>query len=103
MTLYDDGGDEIRGRLFLGGEWVQGSGGARDVVNPADGGTIGSVGLAGPDDLDRAVTAASAAQRAWADAPFDDRARVLREAGRLLEAATDEYAGWLVGEAGSAQ
>jgi benzaldehyde dehydrogenase (NAD) len=101
MSLYD--GDRLSGRLFRGGEWVEGGGGARDVLNPADGGAIGSAGLANPADVDQAVTAAAAAQRAWADVPYDDRAKVLREAGRLLEGAAEEYAGWLVGEAGSAQ
>ncbi len=39
MPLYDGGGHA--GHLFLGGEWMDGSGGSRDVVNPADGSTIG--------------------------------------------------------------
>ena len=83
MALYDRHGSADR--LFLDGEWIKGGGGSREVVNPSDGGTLGSTGIADTEDVDRAVQAGRAAQLAWAEAPFDDRAKVLRKAGQLLE------------------
>jgi benzaldehyde dehydrogenase (NAD) len=100
MTLYDS--DASAGKLFLDGEWTKGGGGSRDVVNPSDGGTLGSAGIADLEDTDHAVHAGRAAQQAWAEAPFDDRAKVLRDAAHHLEENAGEYAGWLIREAGSA-
>ena len=76
MALYDSDGSA--GKLFLDGEWTKGGGGSRDVMNPSDGGTLGSVGIADLEDVDHAVQAGRAAQPAWAEAPFDDRAKVLQ-------------------------
>lgn len=101
MALYDKHGSADR--LFLDGEWIKGGGGSRDVVNPSDGGTLGSTGIADTEDVDRAVQAGRAAQLSWAEAPFDDRAKVLRKAGQLLEENAAEYADWLMREAGSAR
>ena len=101
MALYDSHGSAER--LFLDGEWIKGGGGSRDVVNPSDGGTLGSTGIADTGDVDRAVQAGRAAQPAWAEAPFDDRAKVLRKAGQLLEENAAECADWLTREAGSAR
>ncbi|MDH2443376.1 aldehyde dehydrogenase family protein [Amnibacterium sp. CER49] len=101
MALLDLGARSER--LFLAGEWTTGSGVTRDVVCPSDGSSLGTVGLADASDVDRAVRAARRAQPAWAAAPFDERAAVLRRAAALLEANADEYAGLLVGEAGSAR
>ena len=67
MALYDRQG--AADRLFLDGEWIKGGGGSRDVVNPSDGGTLGSTGIADTGDVDRAVQAGRAAQLAWAEAP----------------------------------
>jgi benzaldehyde dehydrogenase (NAD) len=100
MALYDSDGSA--GKLFLDGEWTKGGGGSRDVVNPSDGGTLGSAGIADLEDIDQAVQAGRAVQQAWAEAPFDDRAKVLRNAAHLLEENAEEYAGWLMREAGSA-
>jgi benzaldehyde dehydrogenase (NAD) len=101
MTLFDLASAD--GCVFLGGGWQPGGAGARPIVCPSDGSELGRFGVADAADVDRAVTAGAAAQRAWADAPFDERARVFREAGRLLEANAAEYSDWLVQEAGSAQ
>ncbi|MDC6126886.1 aldehyde dehydrogenase family protein, partial [Burkholderia gladioli] len=49
--------------LFIDGQWLPAEG--RDtatVINPADGGEIGSVPLATAADLDRALAAAETAQ-----------------------------------------
>ncbi len=48
-------------RLFVAGEWVEGSdGGTEPVINPATEETIGVLCHAGADDLARAVRSAEA-------------------------------------------
>ncbi|GAA1976661.1 aldehyde dehydrogenase family protein [Amycolatopsis minnesotensis] len=83
------------------GAWTAGGGGTRQVVEPATGATLGSVGIATPDDVERAAAQAAEAQRAWASTSPRKRAAVLRRAGELWERHADEVAGWLVREAGS--
>src|SRR5919199_966331 len=52
-----------------------------------------------PGPADRAVEV----QQAWAALPYEDRARVLRRAGEVLEAHADEVKGWLARETGAIQ
>ncbi|KQW46088.1 benzaldehyde dehydrogenase [Nocardioides sp. Root1257] len=73
------------------------------VTAPATGKTIGSVGKATTEDLDRAVEQARTAQREWAALPYSARVAVLLKAAQLLEADPGRIAGWLVEEAGSGQ
>ena len=87
-------------RIFSSG-FVTGSGPSTDVVEKATGETLGRVGSAGTGDLDKAVSAARAAQRDWAAAPYQQRADVLLRAAALLEAEPDRLVPWLVRESGS--
>ncbi|MGI5244314.1 aldehyde dehydrogenase family protein [Dactylosporangium sp. CA-139066] len=75
--------------------------GTRDVIEPATSAVLGTVGLAAPGDVGPACAAAAEAQRAWAAAPFEERAGVLRRAGALFESRAKEVEEWLVREAGS--
>ena len=82
----------IDGKLFIGGEWRDGT--ARiDVVNPATEETIGTVVAATARDIDDAVVSARAALRGpWAALNARDRGRLLSKlAQRILERA-DEFA-----------
>jgi benzaldehyde dehydrogenase (NAD) len=99
-TLTDD---DWKGRIFLAGAWSRGGGGEHPVIAPADGSTVGSAGIADAADVDTAVSAAVAAQVAWASAPYDTRAAVFREAATLLASSRDHYVEWLIAEAGSAR
>ena len=100
MALLDDGA--WQGRLWTGA-WIDGSGGTYDVVEPATGDVVGAVGRATPEDVAAAADRAAEAQRAWAALPFEDRARVLRRAGAVLEAHAEEVRGWLARETGAIQ
>ncbi|WP_285548770.1 benzaldehyde dehydrogenase [Actinoplanes regularis] len=88
-------------KIFLGGSWVPGSGGTRDVVEPATGSRLAGIGIAGPDDLDRAAETAAAAQTAWAALPHPERAAVLRRAGELWARHAEEISWWNVREVGA--
>jgi aldehyde dehydrogenase (NAD+) len=81
MTFYDQvaaalaecGAGEPRGRLA--------------VRSPIDGGTIGAIDPGGPEAVDRAVAAASAAFPAWRDTPAPRRGELVRLLGESLRQA----------------
>jgi benzaldehyde dehydrogenase (NAD) len=91
---------EWRGRVYSDG-WTKGAGGESSVIEPATGGQLGVVGLAGAEDIASAARRAAQAQREWAALPFPERAAVLRRAGDLWSAHGEEIGGWIVREAGS--
>jgi succinate-semialdehyde dehydrogenase/glutarate-semialdehyde dehydrogenase len=77
--------------LYIGGEWVQGSGGrGADIVNPATEDVLGRVPFAEPADVDRAIAAAKAAFPKWRDAGPDFRSGILLKASALLHQRADE-------------
>src|SRR5438309_7390147 len=88
-------------RIFIGGSWVDGSGGVRDVVEPATGETLGQIGVATPGDVAKAAEIAAAAQREWAATPHPQRAAVLRKAARLFTDHAEEITWWNVREVGA--
>ncbi|MDH2427543.1 benzaldehyde dehydrogenase [Sphaerisporangium sp. TRM90804] len=81
--------------------WAPSLAGDAPVVEPATGHEIGRAGVAGPGDVAASAARAAQAQRAWAATSFEERAAVLRRAGRLFEEHAAAIAGWLVREAGS--
>ncbi|MFB9924231.1 aldehyde dehydrogenase family protein [Amycolatopsis halotolerans] len=97
MTLL---GNDWQGRIFSGG-WIPGAGGEYDAVEPATGATLARVGAAAPEDVAKAAATAREAQREWAARPYDQRARVLRQAARLFEDHGDEIDEWLIRESGA--
>lgn len=91
---------DVAARIF-DGTWREASGGPLDVLEPATGKRLASVGAATPDDVRAAVAAASAAQAGWAERPAVERAAVLRRAALALQEHSDEVAEWLVREGGA--
>ena len=73
--------------LFIGGKWHQSnSDRMMSAINPATGEILGHVPVAGADDVDKAVEAATAAAPAWGSMPMRERAELLgRLADRLAE------------------
>ncbi|HEY3142440.1 MAG TPA: aldehyde dehydrogenase family protein [Acidimicrobiales bacterium] len=72
-----------------------------DSVNPArPSEVVGTFPIHGAADVDRAVGAAGAAQRAWAQIPVPARAEVIAAAGRILAERKDELADLVSREAG---
>ena len=83
------------GKLFIGGEWVDASDGARtDIVNPATGEKLTSVAAATIADVDAAVAAARAAfdSGIWSGLSSRERARILQLAYELMRERTEELA-----------
>ena len=94
------GASSWQARLALDG-WTQGSGGDYAAIEPATGKELARVGRASVQGVGRATSVASAAQRGWAAASYDERAAVLRRAGDLWAQHTDEVSDWLIRESGS--
>lgn len=95
MTDYD--------KLYIGGKWVAPSTDqVLEVFSPATEERVGSVPVAGPQDIDAAV---AAARRAFDDGPWPrmsptERAQVIAKAAKLLEERAAEIAGVLSSEMG---
>src|SRR5437870_277045 len=70
---------------FVGGEWVDGSGGTMEVINPATGETIAAVPRCTAEDVDRAVEAAKQALPEWLDATPGERSALLLKLADVIE------------------
>ncbi|NBM18353.1 aldehyde dehydrogenase family protein [Streptomyces sp. GC420] len=87
---------------FIGGEWVPaGSTEVIEVVNPADEKVIGSIPAGVPEDVDRAVRAATRAFEEWSQASPEYRAGYLRRIHQALEARAEEIARLVAREVGT--
>ena len=83
----------IRHQLFIGGEFVDAaSGETLATLNPHDNSTIADVALAGTEDVNRAVGAATAALPAWRRMAAADRGRILLKLADLIETQGEELA-----------
>lgn len=87
---------------LIAGEWVDAANGATfENRNPAKlDDVIGAFPSATADDVNRAVTAAKAAQAAWANTPAPARGAILDKASQILDARQKELAEILSREEG---
>jgi succinate-semialdehyde dehydrogenase/glutarate-semialdehyde dehydrogenase len=93
--------DLLRGELFVDGEWRPASDGSRfDVVDPADGETIGAVASATREDARDAIAAARRALPGWAALTAKERAAIMRRWFDLIVDAADDLAAILTAEQG---
>jgi betaine-aldehyde dehydrogenase len=80
----------MRGHMLIGGELVASEAGEwLESVNPANEETLGHVPAATAADINRAVTAAEAAQPAWAAMEPKARAKLMRQLAAKLREHTD--------------
>ncbi|HET6919950.1 MAG TPA: aldehyde dehydrogenase family protein [Jiangellaceae bacterium] len=78
--------------MLIGGDWRTAASTGRDeeVTSPYDGTVVGTVPVAGRDDVDAAITAAEAAAVTWRRTPAHARMQILLRAAELAdERATD--------------
>ncbi len=75
-------------------------GGIRQVIEPATGQMLCTVGLANAADVAAATRAAAAAQKTWAAVPPREKADVFRRAGTLFQQHFDELALYATRETG---
>jgi succinate-semialdehyde dehydrogenase/glutarate-semialdehyde dehydrogenase len=79
--------------LFIGGRWVDASGGARfDVIDPSTEHVLARVADATVEDGEAALAAAHAAQAGWARTAPRERAEILRRAFELVTERAEAFA-----------
>ena len=78
-------------RLFINGEFVDALAGGRiPVLNPYDNSELCQIAEARTEDVDRAVEAASAAQKSWGRSDASQRGRLLTKLADAIEANAEE-------------
>ena len=83
--------EKTRLQNFIGGEFVDPTGGATEpVLNPATGEAIAEAPLSGEEDVNRAVTAARGAFEGWAGTTPGERALALMRLADAIEENADE-------------
>jgi acyl-CoA reductase-like NAD-dependent aldehyde dehydrogenase len=89
--------------MLIDGNWVDGASGARIAVeNPANRTVIADVPRGGEADVDKAVTAATAAFPAWARTNPRERGRALLRIADAMDARAEEMARTIALETGNA-
>ena len=87
--------------MIIAGERLPSSSGATyEVKNPATGKVVATVARGTPDDVNKAVAAAKAVEKQWAETPAEDRAALLFKGIELLEQNKKEIAKLLSQEQG---
>jgi succinate-semialdehyde dehydrogenase / glutarate-semialdehyde dehydrogenase len=80
-------------QLYIDGEWMNArSGRTIPVVNPASGGTIGTLAFAEQADLDHALDAADKGFRTWKKISAFERSKTMRKAANLMRDRIDHIA-----------
>jgi succinate-semialdehyde dehydrogenase/glutarate-semialdehyde dehydrogenase len=103
MTTNESVIASVPTRLFIGGEWVEASGGATfEVTNPATDEVLASIADGTPADGERALAAAAGAQAEWRATEPRKRGEILRSAFELLTERADDFARLMTLEMGKA-
>lgn len=73
--------------LLIGSRWQAsaGSGRTRGVTSPCDGSTVGTVGVAGPEDVEVALAAAERGAAVWRRTPAHERMTILLRAAEFAD------------------
>lgn len=88
-------------RMLIGGRWEPSIGGlTEEVASPFDGEVVGTVPVAGVDDVEAALAAAERGARTWRETPAHERGRILRRAAELADQRAPEIARVISGETG---
>src|ERR1700740_3499037 len=92
----------MNGRLYLGGEWVEGQGARFASTDPATGETVWEGAAASANDVARAVGFARAATASWARRSRAARIAALKRYKAVLEERAPAYAEAISRETGKA-
>jgi acyl-CoA reductase-like NAD-dependent aldehyde dehydrogenase len=88
--------------MLIGGQWhpAVGTGQTEEVTSPYDGAVVGTVPVAGPDDVEAALSAAEAGAARWRRTPAHERMRILLRAAQLADERAGEIALTISAEVG---
>ena len=84
--------ESVPKKLYIAGEWRDGSEGTLEVEDPSTGETIAEVADASVDDAMSALAAAHEKQKEWAEHPPRERGEILRRAWEMIGEREDELA-----------
>jgi len=79
---------------------AKGSAGTREVKSPFDGSTVGTVALAGPEDVEAALAVAERGASVWRRTPAHERMRILLRAAELADERAPKTAQTISAESG---
>ncbi len=82
-------------------DWHPGTGEPREIREPATGRPLLTLEQSTVDDVRRITAAAAAAQPAWAETNYQERAAILRRAAEIYEAHRPEFGTWTQRETGA--
>jgi acyl-CoA reductase-like NAD-dependent aldehyde dehydrogenase len=92
---------EARDKIYIGGSWVPSSGaGVIEVVDSTTEEVMGTIPEGTPDDVEKAVRAASEAFPAWSATSREERSKLLARVQESLAARTEEIATLISHEVG---
>jgi acyl-CoA reductase-like NAD-dependent aldehyde dehydrogenase len=92
---------QVKDRIFIGGEWVEPSGGETiEVVNPTTEEVIGTIPACSPEDADRAVAAAREAFASWSRTSREERAGHIEAIVAGLQGRAEELTATITQELG---
>jgi len=92
---------EVRDKIYINGAWVAPSGtGTLEVFDSNTEERIGTIPEGSPEDVDKAVAAASAAFEDWSAVSHEERSKLLARVAESLAARTDELAETISKEVG---
>jgi len=88
--------------MLIGGDWrpAAGTGRTEDVTSPYDGLVVGTVPVAGPEDVEAALRAAEAGAVRWRRTPAHERTRILLRAAQLADERAVDIARTISAEVG---
>jgi acyl-CoA reductase-like NAD-dependent aldehyde dehydrogenase len=88
--------------MLIGGDWREAAstGRAAEVIFPYDGTAVGTVPVAGRDDVDAALTAAAAGVVTWRRTPAHERMQILLRAAELADERAADIARTISAEVG---
>ena len=87
-------------KLFIDGEWIEGTGESFTVRSPVDNRVLGEVPIATKDEVGAAIDAAGSAREKWRLTPRRERARLLLAAVEEIRKISSEAAGEITLEMG---
>ncbi|VAZ66445.1 MULTISPECIES: aldehyde dehydrogenase family protein [Mycobacterium] len=91
--------DMLDGAIYSGG-WVKGDSRV-DVVEPATGAVLATVGLGSAETVSKAARMAAQAQREWVGVPPEEKRRLFIRAEQVMRSFAEEYTEWVVREVGA--
>jgi acyl-CoA reductase-like NAD-dependent aldehyde dehydrogenase len=88
--------------MLIGGDWrpAVGTGRTEDVTSPYDGSVVGTVPVAGTEDVEAALTAAEMGALRWRRTPAHARMKILLRAAELADERAGDIARTISSEAG---